>query len=269
MRPKLSFEERYRGGFINGAPRKTTPGGGKISAHEKDQLWILVREAWEPGESLGVEQPDRKGMRRWAEQVLDDTLRKGHKETVVKKVYECVRATRRIVTQWMAPRSKDGQCRRCPAEQEAVVLLSTMEVLSGTFFLKLRKVDMVWSRYLGVALEHKLLSRPRGLSAAAATEIRRILDLCVELLEGDVLYFTTPRKGRWYTGRCKGKRKRGGEDAPGPQARAIEHLTAILGSGPDKDLQKYKGWRPIGVDALLFIPVVRKPAGQIRSLEGM
>lgn len=267
VRRRLSLEDRYRGGIIHGAPRKTTDGGHRVSSQEKVQLWRIAADIWKVTAEHGMPKMDAARLRVWAEETLVRALAADWKSATARCVYNTVRDLRRVFMRWMAPRCKEGQCRRAPAEQEAAILLSIMEVLLGTYVLKHRRVEYVWTRYLGVALQHKVLLRPRGVSLAARAELRKHLDLAVCMSPEDVLYFVIPRKGRWYAGRCKATRKRGEHNAPGTQVRMVEHLAGALGAGADRDQKRYKSWRVIGVDAILFLPIVSLASDAIKSLE--
>ena len=153
-------------------------------------------------------------------------------------------------------------------EQELCALLAVGEVLGGLYVGKPRKVDLVWSRYLQPALQHKFLMKERGVSETVRRQVEELFALTRAMdSERDVLYFIVPREGKWYAGRVKGRRLRGKASAPGVQVRMVEHVAGVASSGRDRDQTKYRQWRAIGVDAVAMLPICSQTPDKIRSLE--
>lgn len=67
------------------------------------------------------------------------------------KVEEYVRtleACQGLIGNWLAPRAKDGQCKRAPKETLAYLELGCEASLAAVDGYRLRRPELVWTRYL-------------------------------------------------------------------------------------------------------------------------
>lgn len=269
---RQSLEERYGTGRVQTAgPARRTGGaaaGRRVSAHDKDRLWREVQDATEKASDGRLRIP-RHNVCEWIRDELLQHLALDHADGRVRQFVRTMEKAQDVLGRWLAPRTKDGQCKRAPQEARAFLEAGCAASLAALYTYKLRRSELLWSRYLPSELQRKLVQRRPGVNPTVreqVLEIFRRFSLCEE--GKAILYILAPRRSRrWYVGMTKANRKRGTADAPGAEVRGLEHLAALFTPNRGGPGAKYKAWKQLGAGAVCMVPVTYRDLAEIESLE--